>query len=433
MKHVGQRANPADIVSQEQLSSLLDLAGTQQMTGPFDNRGQTETTFSGGILNLGGNGDYYIATLSAGQVITGLGTAREGARRLVRFYNGIVITHSDTLVLPGAANITTQTDDVAMFLSRGGGSWRTVFYTRADGTALKASVDTNVLDLPGTRRMSGAFKEAPAVYADSGTGSTLNLAAADANTVYANGTGTVTALGSGSQGQTKRVYFQQAMTLRHSVSLIDLPGQANIVTANGDWAEFYCAGNDSWICIDYQKRNGTALVASAGFTEAQVRNTPLTGLSTGTAGALAATDTVLVAMGKLQAQLNASAFRMETIATTSVGQTSYTVPNGYVAGQIQVWFNGALLAPADYTATNGTAVVLASGALSTSDVMQVGVLGALRAQDDALLQYTVASLPAASSNAFKLRWCTNMSGGAGVVVSNGTNWLRVADNTIVTV
>jgi hypothetical protein len=132
---------------------------------------------------------------------------------------------------------------------------------QAVGADIKA-ISANVMDLAGTRRMTGAFKEAPAVFIDSGTGSMLNLATADANTVYANGTGTVGSLGSGNQGQTKRVYFQQAMTLRHSISLIDLPGQADIVTGVGDWAEFYCAGNDSWICIDYQRRNGRALAAA---------------------------------------------------------------------------------------------------------------------------------------------------------------------------
>lgn len=124
--------------------------------------------------------------------------------------------------------------------------------------------------------------------------------------------------------------------------------------------------------------------------------------------------------------------RTETIATTAVGQTSYTVPNGYTVGAILVYFNGALQQPGDYTATNGTSVVLALAAKSTSDVMSVVVIGALRAQDDALLSYTVATLPAASANTAKLRYCTNMAGGAGPVFSNGTSWLRVADNTVVT-
>jgi hypothetical protein len=121
-------------------ANVMDLAGTRQMTGPLDNKGQTATTFSGGKFDLNGTGDYYIASLNSGAQITEFGTVREGARRLVRFYSGILLTHSDTLVLPGGANIVTQNDDIALFVSRGGGSWRTAFYSRADGTPVKVTV-----------------------------------------------------------------------------------------------------------------------------------------------------------------------------------------------------------------------------------------------------------------------------------------------------
>lgn len=54
--------------------------------------------------------------------------------------------------------------------------------------------------------------------------------------------------------------------------------------------------------------------------------------------------------------------------TATGGQTSFTV--SYTVGQISVYLNGALLAAADYTATNGTSVVLASGAAS-GDILTV--------------------------------------------------------------
>lgn len=135
---------------------------------------------------------------------------------------------------------------------------------------------------------------------------------------------------------------------------------------------------------------------------------------------------------QIAADQKAKVFRVENIPTTTVGQTSYTVPNGYTPGAVMVFLNGALLQPADYTASTGTDVVLTEPATILTDVVSVGVLSALRAQDDALLQYTVATLPAASSSLAKIRYCTNMAGGAGPVFSNGTKWLRVADNTEVT-
>lgn len=125
-------------------------------------------------------------------------------------------------------------------------------------------------------------------------------------------------------------------------------------------------------------------------------------------------------------------YRIEHIASTAIGQTTYVVPSGYAPGAIMVFLNGVLLQPADYTATTSPNVVLTEGADAVTDVVSVGILGTLRAQDDALLQYTVAGLPSASTNLAKIRYCTNMAGGAGPVFSNGTNWLRVSDNTLVT-
>lgn len=49
-----------------------------------------------------------------------------------------------------------------------------------------------------------------------------------------------------------------------------------------------------------------------------------------------------------------------TQVTATGGQTTFNVT--YTVGQVSVYLNGALLASSDYTATNGTTVVLASGA-----------------------------------------------------------------------
>jgi hypothetical protein len=56
-----------------------------------------------------------------------------------------------------------------------------------------------------------------------------------------------------------------------------------------------------------------------------------------------------------------TAYRTVTEFTATAGQTSFTVPS-YTAGYIDVYRNGVMLGSADYTATNGTTVVLASGA-----------------------------------------------------------------------
>jgi hypothetical protein len=58
-----------------------------------------------------------------------------------------------------------------------------------------------------------------------------------------------------------------------------------------------------------------------------------------------------------------TAYRTVTEFTATAGQTTFTPPS-YTAGFINVYRNGVLLGSADYTATNGTTVVLTTGATS---------------------------------------------------------------------
>lgn len=65
-----------------------------------------------------------------------------------------------------------------------------------------------------------------------------------------------------------------------------------------------------------------------------------------------------------------TAYRTITTFTATAGQTTFT-PSSYTAGFINVFRNGVLLTPtSDYTATNGTTVVLASGA-NLNDIILV--------------------------------------------------------------
>lgn len=60
----------------------------------------------------------------------------------------------------------------------------------------------------------------------------------------------------------------------------------------------------------------------------------------------------------------------EFVATA--GQTTFVVPDGYVVGNIDVIVNGSFLANSDFTATNGTSVVLAEGAV-VDDLVHITV------------------------------------------------------------
>jgi hypothetical protein len=64
-----------------------------------------------------------------------------------------------------------------------------------------------------------------------------------------------------------------------------------------------------------------------------------------------------------------TAYRTVTEFTATAGQTTFTPPS-YNVGFIDVYRNGVMLGSADYTATNGTTVVLATGA-TAGDLIEV--------------------------------------------------------------
>jgi hypothetical protein len=90
-----------------------------------------------------------------------------------------------------------------------------------------------------------------------------------------------------------------------------------------------------------------------------------------------------------------------TQATATASQTTFNVT--YTVGQLSVYLNGALLASADYTASNGTTVVLASGA-AANDIFT------------AVAYSTVAGLEIESASPYM----TAVGSGAGAV-NTGVN------------
>lgn len=54
--------------------------------------------------------------------------------------------------------------------------------------------------------------------------------------------------------------------------------------------------------------------------------------------------------------------------TASTNQTEFSITNGYSIGKIKVFVNGVLLNSSDYTATNGTSIILSSPASLNDDV-----------------------------------------------------------------
>jgi hypothetical protein len=69
-----------------------------------------------------------------------------------------------------------------------------------------------------------------------------------------------------------------------------------------------------------------------------------------------ATLNAQISIVKFVSSFNTTSIRTETVFTTTGGQTTFSV--NYAIGQVDVFYNGSKLSPAEFTATNGTSVVL---------------------------------------------------------------------------
>lgn len=113
--------------------ALMPLSGGS-FTGAFND---TDVTLaSAATVNIGAAGGRSI-NISGVTGITAFDTVQAGTIRKLRFAGVLTWTHNATsMILPGAASITTAAGDTAEVLSLGSGNWKCFDYTRADGTSL---------------------------------------------------------------------------------------------------------------------------------------------------------------------------------------------------------------------------------------------------------------------------------------------------------
>ena len=102
--------------------------------------------------------------------------------------------------------------------------------------------------------------------------------------------------------------------------------------------------------------------------------------------------------GSITAQSASAALKATQEFTSTAGQTTFSVTNGYATGYVDVFINGSKLSTAEITDTSGTNIVLATGSFS-GDIVEV-------------VKYT----PAAGVTNNVLRQLTTLTGSAGQTV-----------------
>lgn len=120
-------------------ASKLNLATVAQniaMSGKVINYAKGSDIASATTTDIGAATGNFV-DVTGTTTITGLGTVQAGTIRFVRFTGILTLTHDNTaLILPTTANITTASNDRAIFASLGSGNWICLAYQRADGTPL---------------------------------------------------------------------------------------------------------------------------------------------------------------------------------------------------------------------------------------------------------------------------------------------------------
>ncbi|MCM8736585.1 hypothetical protein M5E06_20880 [Azospirillum sp. A1-3] len=103
---------------------------------------------------------------------------------------------------------------------------------------------------------TGAINETAVTLASAAT---TDLGAAAGNAVRITGTTNITALGTAQAGSRRHVTFSGVLTLTHNATSLILPGAVNILTANGDTAEFESLGAGNWRCMEYNYVTGLSV------------------------------------------------------------------------------------------------------------------------------------------------------------------------------
>lgn len=163
--------------------------------------------------------------------------------------------------------------------------------------------------------------------ADVASASAPDIWAATTNYVNITGTTTITDFADADfSGQVKLVRFDDALTLTHGASAINLPGGADITTAAGDHALFVAQGTTQFNCVFYMKKSGRAVIEPTNpqYTTIELGHASDTTLSRSAAGILAVEGLVVMNREPLRNTQTGTAY---TLAASDTGKI-VTMNNG---------------------------------------------------------------------------------------------------------
>jgi hypothetical protein len=139
------------------------------------NEAQGATIASASTVAIGAATGNFVQ-ISGTTTITAFDTVQAGTRRVVEFTGALTLTYNATsLILPGAANITTAAGDVGEFISLGSGNWLCTNYQPASGKSVVSGGDNFSNNFYQVREQQPSGTAGASVYSSSGAYATVTL------------------------------------------------------------------------------------------------------------------------------------------------------------------------------------------------------------------------------------------------------------------
>ena len=362
-------------------TNSLDLGGLTTITNGIWNGNTIGTAYGGTGLTTFGSANYALYSTSSSALAAGtLPVAAGGTSATTFTSNGVLYGNGTSALGVTAAGTTGQ---VLVGNTGSAPSWATV------SSSLVSSFSAGTTGFTPSTATTGAVTLAGTLnIANGGTGQTTASAAFNAlspitstgDLILGNGTNSATRLAIGANNY--------------------------VLTSNGTTASWQALPSSGVTTFQTSLSGLTPSTATsgavtlAGTLGATSGGTGLTSYTTGDILYASATNT----LNKLAAGTNGYILTLAggvptwaastssgvsytvTDFTATAGQTTFTVT--YTVGLVQVYRNGVKLAVADYTASNGTTIVLATGA-NAGDVIEVVAFGA--ANTAAVISYDTFS------------------------------------------
>lgn len=168
------------------------------------------------------------------------------------------------------------------------------------------------------------------------------------------------------------IKFISTGSTSNSFSTINVNSSLLIATSSNDILNI--SGNDS-IIVSGDYLTDTIIISARNSSVSQKGVVQLYDGVNSTSNSLAATANALNSVYNLaNAAYNSSGSGPTTTNlsyqefTASDNQTEFSITNGYSVGKIKVFVNGILLKSSDYTASNGTSIILSSPTALNDDV-----------------------------------------------------------------